>query len=73
MIYGHGDTIHATQKLNIEVDEKGNVVSVWFRCCALPFDVTVVGKDRAVEMARMSDDVNKRFKLNAVDVTTERV
>lgn len=68
MIYGNEGTIHGTQKLNIEIDKRGGVVSVWFRCCALPFDVTVVDEGRAIEMANMSDRVNKHTKLNAVDI-----
>jgi hypothetical protein len=71
VIYGHDGTIHKTQKLNIEIDKRGGVVSVWFRCMALPFDVTVVGEDRAVEMAHMSDRINKRYKLNAVNIDIE--
>jgi hypothetical protein len=71
VIYGHKGTIHGTQKLNVEVDKHGRVVSVWFRCCALPFDVTVVDESRATEMATMSDEINKRTKLNAVDVDRE--
>jgi hypothetical protein len=71
MIYGHDGTIHGTQKLNIEVDRDGNVVSVWFRCMALPFDVTKVSTDRAVEMEQMSKRINQNYKLNAVDVETE--
>ena len=73
MIYGHDGTIHGTQLLNVEVDAKtGEVVSVWFRCCALPFDVHKVGKDRADEMRRMSTSVNSTYKLNAVDIDTGR-
>ena len=68
MIYGHNSTIHVTQRLDVEVDHKGRVVSVWFRCCALPFHVTVVDRERVKEMIRMSADVNERTKLNAVDV-----
>ena len=68
MIYGHDGTIHGTQKLNVEIDKKGSVVSVWFRCCALPFDVTVVEEDRANEMVDMSEGINKTVKLNAVDI-----
>jgi hypothetical protein len=70
MIYGHDGTIHGTQKLNIEIDKRGGIVYVWFRCTALPFDITVVDEDRAVEMAHMSDRINKRYKLNAVDIET---
>ena len=73
MIYGHDGTIHGTQKLNIEIDKRGGVVSVWFRCCALPFDVTVVDEPRAIEMAHMSDDINKHVKLNAVDIENDKV
>ncbi len=49
-IYGRNGTIHHTKLLNIEVDAAGKVVSVWFRCALLPFDVTVVKSDRAHEM-----------------------
>jgi hypothetical protein len=68
MIYGHKKTIHAAQKLNVEIDKKGNVVAVWFRCCALPFDVTVVDKERADEMTKTSNEANRYTRLNAVDV-----
>lgn len=68
MIYGYDNTIHSTQKLHIEIDERGGVVGVWFRCAALPFDVTVVAEDRAIEMSNISDQVNKHSKLNAVDI-----
>jgi hypothetical protein len=70
MIYGHDGTIHGTQKVNVEVDKDGKVVSVWFRCMALPFDQTIVGYDRAEEMRTMSERVNSQFRLNAVDIET---
>jgi hypothetical protein len=35
--YGDGGTIHGTHTLDIELDEDGNVASVWFRCQLLPF------------------------------------
>lgn len=68
MIYGYDKTIHGTQKLNIEIDKRGGVVGVWFRCCALPFDVTVVDESRAIEMAILSDEMNKHARLTAVDI-----
>lgn len=68
MVYGYDGTIHGTQKLNIEVDKTGKVVAVWFRCCALPFNVSVAGEYRAKDMIRMTEDINRRVKLNAVDV-----
>jgi hypothetical protein len=48
--YGDGGTIHSTTNVNVEIDSSGNVVSCWFRCQMLPFDVTVVGDARADEM-----------------------
>jgi hypothetical protein len=50
--YGDDRTIHGTKLVNVEVDKKGRVVSVWFRCALVSFDQTVVGDDRAVEMTR---------------------
>jgi hypothetical protein len=50
MIYGHNKTIHQSGEVNVEVDSKGNVVSVWFRCALLPFTQSVVPCDRAREM-----------------------
>lgn len=52
VFYGGGGTIHHTTKVNVET-RNGKVVSVWFRCCALPFDQTDVKLDRAGEMIRM--------------------
>ena len=52
VIKDHG-TIHQTTELDVEVDEKGKVVSVWFRCMALPFREIVVGENRAEEMCNM--------------------
>ena len=67
-IYGRNKTIHRTKLLNIEVDEKtGEVVSVWFRCLALPFDVTEVDKQRADEMKEMYQRPDI-VKINAVEV-----
>ena len=67
-IYGRNNTIHRTKLLNIEVDKKtGEVVSVWFRCLALPFDVTEVDKQRADEMKEMYQRPDI-VKINAVEV-----
>lgn len=69
MIYGYDKTIHGTTILNVEVDKKtGKVVSVWFRCMALPFDVREVGPERAKEMRRMTKEVNVKESIVAVDV-----
>lgn len=51
--YGGDGTVHGTGHLNIERDHNGHIVSVWFRCQPLPFDVTEVRNARAVEMRSM--------------------
>jgi hypothetical protein len=67
--YGGLNTIHLTNLLNIEVDKKtGKVVSVWFRCLALPFDVTEVDRDRANEMGSMYS-TGHIPKIEAIEVT----
>ena len=48
--YGDGGTIHDTGALDVEVDKKGNVVAVWFRCQMLPFRQEDVDKHRAKDM-----------------------
>lgn len=51
--YGDDRTIHRTANVNVEVDHKGKVAAVWFRCAALPFDQRVVAASRAQEMHTM--------------------
>jgi hypothetical protein len=36
---GSRNTIHASTKLDVEVNEQGEVTAVWFRCLNLPFRV----------------------------------
>jgi hypothetical protein len=69
MLYGHDKTIHATKLVNVELDKDGKVVSVWFRCRALPFDQTVVDDDRAAEMRALYKQ--KIPELLAVDVNVD--
>jgi hypothetical protein len=67
-IYGRNNTIHRTKLLNIEVDVKtGEVVSVWFRCLALPFDVTKVDKQRADELKYMYKETDV-VGINAIEI-----
>ena len=69
MIYGYGGTIHGTNHVNVEVSKKGEVVSVWFRCMPIPFDQSIAGPEREVEMRRMYNEQAKHNpKLVAVDV-----
>lgn len=66
-IYGRENTIHRTKLLNIEVDKKsGEVISVWFRCMPLPFNVTKVDKERVDEMKR-AYKANKIMDINAIE------
>ena len=67
MRYGDDKTIHGTQHLDVEVDKAGSVVSVWFRCMMLPFEVTVVDDNRAQEMQDAYNRPNNGIQhLNAV-------
>lgn len=36
--------------LDVEIDEDGNVVAVWFRCMMLPFKTHIVSDTRAQSM-----------------------
>lgn len=66
-VYGRNNTIPRTKLLNIEVDEKtGEVVSVWFRCLALPFDVTKVNSSRVKEMKNMYK--RHYVEINAIEI-----
>ena len=68
--YGKTNTIHRTKLVNVEVDSNtGEVVSVWFRCLALPFDVNKVDKNRVKEMKEMSK--RNTTKIDAIVVEVE--
>ena len=66
--YGDHGTIHHTEHLHVETDKKGRVVSVWFRCLQLPFEQVQVNTERADDMTRATRDVQKRVRIQAVDV-----
>ena len=68
MIYGRKNTIHKTEFLNVEVDKKGKVVAVWFRCRALPFVQSVADKNRAEEMTTMYSNTDAILPLIAVEL-----
>ncbi len=54
--YGHDKTIHQNGEVDVELDEAGNVVAVWFRCQPLPFTQNRADSRRAEEMRRMYSD-----------------
>lgn len=68
MIYGHDKTIHSTRELDVEVDDAGQVVAVWFRCMALPFKQVRADNQRKLEM-RLTYAENKVPELLAVEVS----
>jgi len=45
--YGHRGTIHNSSEVNVEVNSKGEIVGVWFRCMMLPFTQSNVDDNRA--------------------------
>ena len=51
--YGWDMTIHGSSELDIETDDRGLVVAVWFRCQALPFSQVAADEERANEMHAM--------------------
>jgi hypothetical protein len=65
--YGDGGTIHHNNHVDVEVDNDGNVVSVWFRCCLLPFKHHFVDAQRAKDMneSYASSDIPK---LHGVEI-----
>jgi len=52
--YGFNKTIHRTGALEVEVDDQGRVVAVWFRCMMLPFKQHKVDQERAHDMETAS-------------------
>ena len=71
MMYGYGGTIHSSKEVNVELDNKGKVVAVWFRCAALPFTQTVVDAQRAMEMDVMYDKGKYIPDILAMDLTED--
>lgn len=51
--YGGDGTIHADGEVNVELDKRGNVVAVWFRCQPLAFTQSTASAARTEEMLRM--------------------
>lgn len=48
--YGHDGTIHGSEHVDVEVDNQGKVVGVWFRCICVNFEQVNVDNARAVTM-----------------------
>ena len=54
-MYGDDGTVHASTFVHVEVDPRGKVVAVWFRCQMLPFEQVQVDAERAAEMAAIEE------------------
>ena len=61
--YGGESTIHSNNGLDVEVDQHGEVVAVWFRCMMIPFKQVHVDDDRAKSMRNTRD----LHGVNAID------
>jgi hypothetical protein len=71
--YGGGGTIHQTPRFNVSL-HKGRVVSVWFRCLAVPFDQNEVDEARAIDMDRMYAEMAKKpMRITGVEYEREDV
>ena len=57
--YGHDQTIHRTNHIDVEVGPDGKVCALWFRCSTLPFKVTHVDAERAKEMSRLDPSTQR--------------
>lgn len=67
--YGDGGTIHSSPALDVEVDPKGRVVAVWFRCQMLPFEVAHVDYARGADMTNAYNGY--RLRLTSVHVVDD--
>jgi hypothetical protein len=64
-VYGGDNTIHKTGHLDVEVNYKGEIIAVWFRCQHLPFKVTYdTTRKRTWDMAVLYAGIKP--KINAV-------
>jgi hypothetical protein len=66
--YGGTGTIHSTTHVDIEVGPGGTVVSCWYRCQMLPFQVTSVSAARALEMRSAYASPDNAGKITGVEV-----
>ena len=58
---------HGPKKLDVELDNRGHVVAVWFGCLALPYSECYVNVERQGEMRRMYEEMDVRIKFGEFD------
>ena len=66
--YGGNDTIHSNKSVDVEVDNRGRIVAVWFRCMRLKFRQSDVSDERAISMKEPTD----MFDIDAIDFIKEK-
>ena len=66
-IYGYDETMHRTNFVDVETNEDGQVVAVWFRHMPVRFEQCLIGPARAEEMKKMYKN-SKPPKLHAIVV-----
>jgi hypothetical protein len=50
VVYGGSAAIHSSMHVDVETDEQGRVLAVWFRCMQLPFEQKTAQPDRQLEL-----------------------
>lgn len=66
-VYGYDKTIHRTTQLDVELDEHGDVVAVWFRCQMLPFRQSRATEARARQLRHHHDDLPELVAVELQD------
>jgi hypothetical protein len=66
--YGGDGTIHSGGEVNVELDKRGRVVAVWFRCQPLAFTQSTAHPGRVREM----DDMYAQGAIPGLDAVVVR-
>lgn len=51
-------TIHSTGHLDVEVDDEGNVIAIWYRCITLPFRQVNISNERKLSLSNSMPDIS---------------
>lgn len=69
MNYKKEQTIHQSGILDVEVDDYGSVVAVWYNCMQLPFKESTASPQRATEMVKAT----LKIDYEIVEIKTKKV
>lgn len=64
--YGGNGTIHSTDHIDVETDNHGDVVAVWFRCQLVKFKQHDVDDNRAASMRGAYQGYEEDFALEGL-------